>query len=144
MTHDDRQVDEVLARLEKPPRSYWAPLMIALTVLLALSITTVVLAVVVASGNNDRQHTDHVTNCRNLYTSQITASAQVAADSATQVVIEIARSLTNDATPEQRRASINGAIRTADGAAAANVAAIDARDGWVKAGSPLPCPLSSG
>ena len=50
MTHDDAQVDEVLARLERPARSYWVPLMIALTVLLLLSITTVILAVVVASG----------------------------------------------------------------------------------------------
>ena len=139
------EADEVIDRLGAPVAATRAIEVMKGVATLLLAVAVVILAVAVSSANAHARHNQDVTDCRALFAANITDEQKSSSDAVAQILVELVRSIVNRpaGTPFDP-AGTNAAIDAKDVAQVRYGLAIKARNDWVAAGTPLPCPVDSG
>lgn len=143
--YTEEQISQALASTNGATRTLRRVILGLTIAVLVATTSTVILIVAVASQNRTTRQAAAVDACRSLFDNEVADARDVKADSLYDVVFELGRQLLESGASHPPTAfnpvPILAAVGKHDKAAADYVVEVKARDDWLKAGSPLPCPV---
>lgn len=143
--YTEEQISEALAQTNGTQRTLRRVLIGLTFAVILASSSTVILALSIASQNRAARQAVATAACRSLFDNEVSDARDVKADALYDVVFELGRQLLESGASHPPAAFNPTPILTAvaghDKAAADYTTEVTARDDWLKAGSPLPCPI---